>query len=150
MRPAVVRQSGDNDCGLAALATVAAHHGVPVDYQALAGQVLLDPDGTDLLTLSRLAARLGFRARGVKASYDAIGSCPLPAIVQLRRRGSGDGHFVVLHRWTSHSVVIADPAKGLRTCSRKSFCRRLTGYLLLLQPPADDRAPVAATAFPRP
>lgn len=140
MRPIVVRQRGDNDCGLAALATVAAHHGVAVDYQALLGQILLDGDGTDLLTLSRLAARLGLRTQGVKASYDAIAGCRLPAIAHVRLFGAG--HFVVLHRWSERHVVVADPAQGLRTLSRRAFCRRASGYVLLVEPPVAQRADV--------
>lgn len=133
MQLTVVRQRCDNDCGLAAVATVAAHHGCPVDYQDLTDHVVLDGDGTDLLTLSRLAERLGFQTRGVKTSYDAIATCQLPAIAHVRRRFSS-GHFIVLHRWTPDHVVVADPARGLRKFSRKTYCRRQTGYLLLIEP----------------
>ena len=133
MQLTVVRQRRDNDCGLAAVATVAAHHNCPIDYQGLADRVVLDGDGTDLLTLSRLAERFGFRTRGVKTSYDAIATCRLPAIAHVRRR-FGSGHFVVLHRWTPDHVVVADPARGLRKLSRKTYCRRRTGYLLLIEP----------------
>ncbi len=35
--------------------------------------------------------------------------CTLPAIAHVRRRVGG-GHFVVIHRWTSTHVVLADPA----------------------------------------
>jgi ATP-binding cassette subfamily B protein len=56
----------------------------------------------------------------------------LPAIAHLRRR-LGGGHFVVVHRWTSAYVVIADPAVGLRKLSRRAFRRRSTGYLLIFQ-----------------
>ena len=133
MQLPAVRQRGGNDCGLAALATVAAHHGRALDYGELTDAVALDGDGTDLLTLSRLAERLGFRTRGVRASYDAIASCPLPVIAHVRRR-FGSGHFVVVHRWTPGHVVVADPASGLRRLSRRAFCRRGTGYLLIVQP----------------
>lgn len=135
MQLTVVRQRCDNDCGLAAVATVAAHHGCPVDYRHLADPVILDGDGTDLLTLSQLAERLGFETRGVKTSYDAIANCQLPAIAHVRRP-FGAGHFIVLLCWTPTYVIVADPAKGLRRYSRKSFCRQRTGYLLLVQSPA--------------
>jgi len=102
--------------------------------------VALDWDGTDLLALSRLAERLGFRTRGVKASYDAVATCQLPAIAHLRRR-FGPGHFIVLHRWTPTHVVVADPGKGLLKVSRKAFCRSGTGYLLLIQPPTTGLNP---------
>ena len=130
----VVFQSRTNDCGPAALGTVLAWHGCPVDHDVLSASLALDRDGTDLLTLSRMAERLGFRARGVKASYDAISRCVLPAIVHLRSL-LGGGHFVVIYSWTSAHVVIADPAAGMRRLSRRVLCRRSTGYILIIEPP---------------
>jgi len=129
----VVYQAWDNDCGPAALATVVACHGCSVDYGDFSSELAPDRHGTDLLTLARTAERLGLRAEGVKASYDAIPGCTLPAIAHLRRR-VGSGHFVVIHRWTPTHVVVTDPARGLRRVSRRAFCRRSTGYLLLIQP----------------
>lgn len=131
--PVVCQRSG-NDCGPAALATVAACHGVLVDVEALTVELALEQDGTDLLALSRAAGRLGFRTQGVRASYDAIPKCTLPAIAHIRNGGAG--HFLVLQRWSPSHVVVADPAVGVRSLSRKAFCRAATGYLLLV-----DRMP---------
>jgi ABC-type bacteriocin/lantibiotic exporter with double-glycine peptidase domain len=131
----LVRQRRHNDCGLAALATVAGYHGRRFDREDLSGELRLDRDGTDLFTLSQIAKRAGFETRGVRASYDAIPRCTLPAIAHLRAR-FGAGHFVVLQRWASGHVVLADPAVGLRKISRRAFCRRSTGYLLVLEPPS--------------
>jgi ABC-type bacteriocin/lantibiotic exporter with double-glycine peptidase domain len=128
----IVRQRWGNDCGPAALATVAVHYGHPVENDVW-DAIALDRQGADLLALSRSAERLGFWTRGVKASYDGIGNCPLPAIAHVRRR-FGVGHFIVVHRWTATHVVIADPAVGLRRMSRRAFCRRWTGYLLTVVP----------------
>jgi ABC-type bacteriocin/lantibiotic exporter with double-glycine peptidase domain len=133
LRSQLRRQIDQNDCGLAALATVAAHHGRRFDQRDWSNELTLDRDGTDLLSLSRIAESLGFEARGVRASYDAIAKCRLPAIAHWRRRFGG-GHFVVVHRWTSRDVIVADPAVGLRRLSRRAFCRRSSGYFLLLEP----------------
>ena len=95
--------------------------------------LVFDEDGIDLLTLSRLAERLGFKTRGVKTSYDAIATCRLPAISHVRRR-FGSGHFAVLHHWNRDHVVVADPARGLRKISRKAYCAHRTGYILLIEP----------------
>jgi ATP-binding cassette subfamily B protein len=129
------RQRGRNDCGLAALATIAEHHGKSVNYDEFAGEVALQGDGTDLLTLSKLAQRLGFRTLGIQSSYEALAACDLPAIAHVRH-DDGAGHFIVLLEWTPNFVTVADPGRGLRTISRKRFSRRRTGYLLLIQPPA--------------
>ena len=128
----IVRQHRGNDCGPAVLATIAACYGVPVDLEVLTEELELEHDGIDLLALSRAAARLGFRTRGVRASYDAIAKCALPAIAHVSSGGSR--HFVVVQRWSPSHVVISDPAVGVRRLSRKAFCRRATGYLLLVAP----------------
>jgi ATP-binding cassette subfamily B protein len=130
---ACVLQVADNDCGLAAVATVAAHYGRKSNYLDLVDGVLLDPDGTDLFTLSHLAQQFDLETRGVFGDYDQIGGCRLPAIAHFRKF-RGFGHFAVLHRWTPAHVILADPARGIRKRSRRSFCRSWTGYLLLLQP----------------
>ena len=64
----IVRQQRGNDCGPAALATVAAFHGRSVDWNELCAEAALDRNGTDLLALSRIAAGLGLRAQGIRAS----------------------------------------------------------------------------------
>lgn len=136
----LVHQRWGNDCGPAALATVTAYHGCPFDYDHFSNEVPLDRDGTDLLALSRIAERLGFRTQGIRASYDEIAKCTLPAIAHIRRRVGG-GHFVVVHRWTPEHVVLADPAVGLWKLSRRAFCRRATGYLLIIQPGPTPSSP---------
>ena len=54
------RQRYHNDCGLAALATVAARYGHTSNVAAWSSELSLRHDGTDLLSLSRLAQRVGF------------------------------------------------------------------------------------------
>jgi ABC-type bacteriocin/lantibiotic exporter with double-glycine peptidase domain len=130
----LVRQRHGNDCGPAALATIAAAQGRLLDYRGLLDDAALDRHGTDLLTLARLAQRHGFSVRAVQADHGAISDCPLPAIAQLRCRLGGH-HFVVLLSCDTDSVTVADPAVGLRTLPRASYERRSTGYLLLVEPP---------------
>lgn len=130
---ACVFQVQENDCGLASVATVAAHYGIKSTYRELVEGVPLDSDGTDLLTLSRLAGRYELKTRGVFGTYDQIQGCRLPAIAHFRQF-PGSGHFAVIHRWTPTHVIVADPAVGIRRRSRESFCRSWSGYLLLVAP----------------
>ena len=66
----------------------------------------------------------------------------LPAIAHVKTEG-GRGHFWVLYRIKKDAVVVADPARGVQKLSRDEFCRRWTGYLLLLVP--EPQASPAAT-----
>jgi predicted double-glycine peptidase len=139
-RIAAIRQRGDNDCGVAVVAAIAAHHGCPVDNAAVAALIPVDMDGTDMLTLARAIECLGLTRRAIKASYAAIAYCPLPAIAALRRPLAG-GHFVIICRWAPDHVMVADPARGLCKLSRRSFRRAHTGHLLLVSQDAAIRLP---------
>jgi ATP-binding cassette subfamily B protein len=151
-RYAFVRQHDQSDCGAAALATVARHHGIPVGLEQMRELAGTDRVGTNLLGLVRGAEKIGFSARAVKGPYEALPSVPLPAIVHVRT-DEGLGHFIVLYRHSKKSVVVADPARGVRQLSRDEFCRRWTGYLVVLVPdPNGPRgaAGAAPRAAPRP
>jgi ATP-binding cassette subfamily B protein len=132
-RYACVRQTGQSDCGAAALATVALHYRRPIALQRLRELAGTDRIGTNLRGLLQAAEALGFAAKGVKGLYEALPQVPLPAIAHVKTE-EGLGHFLVLYRIAKDMVVVADPARGIQKLSRDAFCRCWTGYLLLLVP----------------
>jgi ATP-binding cassette subfamily B protein len=132
-RYACVRQRDMMDCGAAALATVALHYRRPIGLEQMRELTGTDRAGTNLLGLVQAAEHLGFSAKAVKGLYEALPQVPLPAIAHVRTE-EGLGHFVVLHRLTKHGVIVADPAREVVQLSREAFCRRWTGYLLILVP----------------
>jgi ATP-binding cassette subfamily B protein len=69
----------------------------------------------------------------VKGPFEALTRMPLPAIAHVRTT-DGLGHFVVLHRVNKDSVVVADPARWVERLPQDDFCKRWTGYLLLVVP----------------
>ncbi len=143
-RYTLVRQNDQSDCGAAALATVALHHGTPIPLQQMRDLAGTDRIGTNLLGLLKAAENLGFSARGVKGTFDALAGVPLPAIAHVRN-DEGLGHFVVVHRVGKGDVTVADPARGVETLRRDEFCGKWSGYLLLLTPGAVAPAVQAAT-----
>src|SRR3954453_18581023 len=132
-RYAFVRQNDQSDCGAAALAMIALHHRIPVGLQQIRDLAGTDRIGTNLLGLVQAAETLGFSAQGVKGPYEALARVPLPAIMHVQDE-PGLGHFVVLYRVTTRGVVVADPARGIQAQARSEFCRRWTGYLLVVVP----------------
>src|SRR5262249_5795802 len=128
-----VRQTGQSDCGAAGLATIALYYRRPMALQQLRDLAGTDRIGTNLKGLLQAAEMLGFSAKGVKGSYDALRQVPLPAIAHVKTE-EGLGHFLVVYRLKRNTIVVADPARGIQKLSRDEFCRRWTGYLLLLVP----------------
>mgnify|MGYP001304980230 FL=1 len=117
-----VRQNDKNDCGAAALETVALHHRIPVVLQKLRELTGTEQSGTNLQGLADAAEDLGLSSQAVQGPYEALSQVPLPAIAHTTN-DEGEGHFVVLHRVRPGSVIVADPARGVRKLSREEFCQ---------------------------
>lgn len=132
-RYACVHQVDGSDCGAAALATVARHHGLKLGLQTLRDLAGTDRVGTTLLGLARAAEKMGFTAQAVKGPYEALGTAPLPAIAHVVTP-AGHGHFVVVYRVDQRTVTVADPARGVEKLPADQFAAQWTGYLLLLTP----------------
>ncbi len=133
MRPACVRQRGKADCGPAALATIALHHGRPVTLARAARLCRAGPGGATLLGLVEAARRLGFRAEVVLPAAREVGSLPLPAIVHLHSDGPHE-HLAVVHAVDDETVLVADPDSGLGRWRLEEFEARYTGHTVLLEP----------------
>ncbi|MBL0215840.1 MAG: peptidase domain-containing ABC transporter [Myxococcales bacterium] len=142
-----VRQGDQSDCGPAALATIALHHGLRVSRERLRDVTGTDRIGTNLLGLLKGGERLGLRGRAVKGDWAGLSTVPLPAIAHVRTP-EGLGHYVVIHRVLADAVIVADPAFGIEKRTKEAFCASWTGYALLLSPapeftPGGDTTPGA-------
>jgi ATP-binding cassette subfamily B protein len=144
-----VRQVDGSDCGAAALATVALHHGLALGLQQVRDFAYTDRDGATLLDLLRGAETLGFSAMGVRARFEHLGQVPLPAIAHTRN-DENLGHYIVVHRVRRNRVTIADPRSGLETVGREEFCRRWSGHLLVLVPGTNAVPPPGGARGTRP
>jgi ATP-binding cassette subfamily B protein len=150
-----VRQVDGSDCGAAALATVALHHGLAINLDQVRELAYTDRRGATLLDLMRGAETLGFSAMGVRAQFEHLGQVPLPAIAHVKL-DDNFGHYVVVHKIRGQRVTIADPRRGLQTLSRNDFLERWSRHLLVLVPGSNTappkrsgRAPGAVSRFLR-
>lgn len=108
-----------------------------------------DRAGTSLLGLSRAAARLGYSAKGVRATGSALAQAPMPAIAHVRL-DDGAQHYVVIERVSDQRIWIMDPGPGERRAERRAaFEQRWTGALLLISPAAPLAQPPAASRATR-
>jgi len=132
MRYPAIHQHDASDCGPAVLAMVAAYYKKRVSIARIREAAGTDRRGTNLAGLSSAAERLGFEARAVRASREAIEQIPLPAVAHWRE--ANRNHFVVLYEASPKRVTIGDPASGLRHLTPEEFHKNWTGVLLLLTP----------------
>lgn len=132
-----VKQHDITDCGAACLATVARTHGLKIPATTIRHYARTDRHGTNVLGLLEAAQHLGFEAKGVKATPEALASIPLPAVAHVR---IGDLlHYVVIHKVTERHITVADPAQGIIRHTREEFAAIWSGILVLLTPSATFR-----------
>lgn len=134
-RYAFVKQHSEEDCGAAALATVARHYGKKVSMPLIRQLIGTGQQGTTLLGLRRGADELGFHSRALRTDVDEtffrdVHQISLPAILHWE-----GNHWVVLHAVQPRLVVIADPRQGILKLTRRRFLAAWgDGVLLTLEP----------------
>ena len=127
-----VRQADITDCGAACLATVARAHGLRIPIALIRQYAGTDRLGTNVLGLVEAAQRLGFEARGVRGSVEALTQVPLPCIAHVIQAGLL--HYITILRVTPRTVTIADPARGIVRYPVEQFREIWSGVLVLLVP----------------
>lgn len=141
-------QISSMDCGVAAVATLLAGHGVSVSYERLRELCQTSVDGTSIDSLEVLCNRLGVdvcqHILPLDLAIDTMqGRYPLIAIV------SGDRplpHYVTVWRRVGPYLQIMDPAGGRRWVHVRSFEKELYAHPFRL--PTDEwRAWAGASSF---
>lgn len=127
-----VRQTDLTDCGAACLATVARVHGLKIPIALIRQYAGTDRRGTNVLGLVEAAQRLGFEARGVRGSVEALAQVPLPCIAHTTQAGLL--HYVTILRVAAGIVTVADPARGIVRHPLNRFRTIWSGVLILLVP----------------
>jgi ATP-binding cassette subfamily B protein len=129
-----VKQHDRRDCGAACLHSIARSYGHHVSIARIRQLASTDLQGTNMLGLVEGAGRLGFLARGVRATPEALATLPLPAVAHVVLP-SGLHHFVVVYRVRKRHVVYMDPGDGrVHTVPHEEFRGRWSGVLLILAP----------------
>lgn len=93
-----------------------------------------DQKGTNVLGLLKASEKLGFTAKGVKGSADALPKIPLPAIahVIVKQRLQ---HYLVIYKVTDKYIKVMDPGTGkLEKMPINRFTEIWTGVLVLMVP----------------
>ncbi|MGN6514096.1 MAG: peptidase domain-containing ABC transporter [Lysobacteraceae bacterium] len=135
------QQSEAAECGLAAIALVANHHGLQLDLREARRRFPLSMKGATLKRLIEIATALGLSGRPLSLGLEAIHRLKLPCILHWNM-----DHFVVLTKVGRSKLTIVDPARGERRLSFEEASRHFTGVALELEPNADFRPRAVAPA----
>ncbi len=138
----LVQQAEEMDCGAACLAMICKHYGINMTLGKLRELANVTTQGATLGSLARVGESLGFTARAVKCTFDALRGLELPMIVHWEGY-----HYVVVYGVSDRQVWIADPALGFRKLSLEDFERGWSGTCLAFTP-GQDMAQLAASRSP--
>ena len=124
-----IQQHDETDCGAACLAMITKFYGVPVGVARLRDLANTDQDGASMWSLAQAAETLGFHARGVQLSFEALAEINTPAIILWE-----GFHYVVVYEAKDGRIVIGDPGIGIRKVAVDEFRRKWSGRALELTP----------------
>lgn len=127
----MIHQTEASECGLAALAMVAAHHGYQVDLPTLRHRFGISLKGATLAQLLSIAEQIGLLGRPLRGNVDSLVHLPLPAILHWNLN-----HFVVLTaiKKTRRGLryEINDPALGTKRIDVDALSEQWTGVAIEL------------------
>jgi len=124
-RVAVVLQSEQTECGLAALNMIALHHGHSLTLAEMRIRFAELDRGPTLHTILATADALHLEARPVRVAVRELRQLRLPAILHWQF-----DHFVVLVAKRRNRYVIHDPAIGRRVLERSQLDTAFTGVAI--------------------
>lgn len=128
------RQHHTQNSGAACLATVAKQYGSLATVASVRRAVGLERKAPNSYGMVQAAHKLGFRANAVKGNPESFFSgFRLPAVAHVTTEDDRL-HYIVIHKITDREILIADPAKGLRTLTPEEFFEIWTGILILMTP----------------
>lgn len=114
-----VRQSYEESCGAAALATLMTLYGKTVTEE----DILQKVSKTDMLSfaeLANVADTMGFRAVGYRMTIEMLNKVKIPVIAKIDNRDNY-AHFVVVHHHNGDFISIFDPNFGYYIENKREF-----------------------------
>lgn len=129
-----VLQRDETDCGPACVLTVAKQYKSNFLVAKLRDVMGTDKNGTNIVGILKGLEYSGFDSKAVKVEdrkIDNSVSFPLIAHIQTKENLL---HYVVVHNVTKKSIIISDPAIGIKKYTHEKFSEIWTGILILIDP----------------
>lgn len=126
-----IKQHDIKDCGAACLASIGNHFKVNLPIARIRQFANTDKRGTNVLGIIEASAKMGFIAKGVKGSANALDKIPLPAIAHVIVKDQFH-HYVVIYSVSKDQITVMDPAYGkMEVYTYEEFQKIWSGVLVL-------------------
>lgn len=138
----MIFQTEAAECGLACLAMVASYFGSEIDLPGMRRRASLSIKGVSLKRIIEIAAQLKLDARPLQLEVEKLAALKTPSLLHWDLN-----HFVVLKKVNARSIVIHDPALGIRQISLTEASKHFKGVAIELLPSASFRRNKAREAI---
>lgn len=125
----LILQNEAAECGLACLAMISGFYGLSVDLSTMRRTYNVSMMGMTLNHLVAIANSMSMATRAVKLDLDELSALRRPCVLHWKFN-----HFVVLKEVRAKSIVIHDPAIGMREVSMDEVSQNFTGVALEVWP----------------
>ena len=125
----LIGQSTPWDCGSAAVATLLALAGQPIEPRL---EIAQGDNGASLASLTRYLEERGWAVTGYDLTWEQIlyFFTHFPNRPILAHRDLESGHYVILLGLVQDLLVVADPSSGVRAVPPGGFLEDFSGYVL--------------------
>ena len=130
-----VKQVYEKDCGVSCLLTILHYYHGDASKEELLYLTNTTSKGVDLYSLANVSKKIGFSSVGVQANISSLKKEHFPCIAHVIIKGKYK-HFIVLFEKDEKkkTIIIGDPALGVKRISFSYFEEITSGYYLLLKP----------------
>ncbi|EKV32824.1 bacteriocin resistance protein [Caenispirillum salinarum AK4] len=147
----VFRQQHDFSCGSAALASLLTYHygiergelDVFSSMYEHGDRARIERLGFSLLDMKQYLARLGIGSDGYRVPLERLATARLPTIALID--SDGYRHFVLVKGLDAKTVLVGDPARGLRRIPHDEFKAMWNGIAFVIT----DDIPIGQASFNR-
>lgn len=129
-----IRQQSQMDCGAACLVNLCKYYGKNVSMNRMRDLTRVGRSGASMFNILSAAKKLGFHSIPLLSTYEDLAKLKNPAIVNWKGY-----HWIVVYKADDKKVVVADPAQGKITYSKKDFIAGWTRYTLAIYPGSEIR-----------
>ena len=128
----IIKQDGYKECGAACLLSIIRYYKGNIPINKLVELTCTNKEGTTFYNIKDTAEKIGLEAEGFKITnkdFSSLKKIKLPSICQIINNNYT--HFIVIYEIKKESVVIMDPAIGMKEEKINEFINKWTGYVLI-------------------
>lgn len=130
-------QVDENDCGVAALASIAKYYGSHYSISYFRQLANTTREGTTALGIINAANALGFKTKAIKADISLfdIKNLDFPLIVHVIKNNELAHYYIVYKSYRNHLLIgDPDPSVKIVKMAKDKFAEEWTGVALLFKP----------------